>query len=346
MHARIIIRRAIRSAALAAAVTGALTWAPSATAQSTEPTPSSQAPTENSAPEAGSIAITKKDPAGDLLAGAEFLLLDAAGQESGRGKTDSLGELTFPDLAPGVYRLTETTSGSPIHDVVADQDVIVAPGGTARLTITDPFKAAQLVLKNVDDKTGRLLPGSTVNIGTGNATLLTLTTGPKGTASGELPISSRTGHFWVQQIKAPHGYDLYKPKTAFTAAPGAPVTVTVTNTKTATSPQPDSSDKPTSTPSTPEDMPNEETPSGANPAPAKSSTPELGSSTLTAAAPEGGMGPTAPTPKGSLASTGADATPWIIGGAGLLVTGGVTAVLASRRRPSAEVLPAVPDGTS
>lgn len=136
-------------------MTGTLTWAPSATAQSTEPTPASQAPTENPTPEAGSIAIAKKDPAGDLLAGAEFLLLDTAGQEAGRGKTDAQGELTFPDLAPGVYRLTETTSGSPAHDVVADQDVIVTPGGTARLTITDPFKAAQLVLKTADDKTGK-----------------------------------------------------------------------------------------------------------------------------------------------------------------------------------------------
>lgn len=344
MHAR-IIRRAIRSAALAAAVTGTLTWAPSATAQSTEPTPSSQAATENPTPEAGSIAITKKDPAGDLLAGAEFLLLDAAGQEAGRGKTDAQGELTFPDLAPGVYRLTETTSGSPIHEVVADQDVIVAPGGTARLTITDPFKAAQLVLKTADDKTGKLLPGSTVNVGSGDTTLLTLTTGPKGTTSGELPISSRTGHFWVQQIKAPHGYDLYKPKKTFTAAPGAPVTVTVTNTKTATNPQPDPSGKPTSTPSTPEDKPNEESPVGSSPAPAKSSTPESGSSTLTPASPEDDATPTSPTPKGSLASTGADATPWVIGGAGLLVTGGIAAVIASRRRPSA-ALPDDADETS
>ncbi|MFB7481927.1 SpaA isopeptide-forming pilin-related protein [Streptomyces anulatus] len=337
MHAR-IIRRAIRSAALAAAVTGTLTWAPSATAQSTEPTPSSsQAPTENSAPEAGSIAITKKDPAGDLLAGAEFLLLDAAGQEAGRGKTDAQGELTFPDLAPGVYRLTETTSGSPAHDVVADQDVIVAPGGTARLTITDPFKAAQLVLKTADDKTGKLLPGSTVNVGSGDTTLLTLTTGPKGITSGELPISSRTGHFWVQQIKAPSGYDLYKPKKPFTAAPGAPVTVTVTNTKTATGPQPDPSDKPTSTPSTPEGVPNEESPGAVNPVPAKSSTPEPGSSTDTAAAPEADTPPKSPAPEGSLASTGADATPWIIGGAGMLGTGGIAAVLASRRRLSAGI---------
>ncbi|MFE3907375.1 hypothetical protein ACFXPY_46000 [Streptomyces sp. NPDC059153] len=40
----------------------------------------------------------------------------------------------------------QTSSGSPLHDVVADQDVIVTPGAAAHLTITDPFKAAQVVL--------------------------------------------------------------------------------------------------------------------------------------------------------------------------------------------------------
>ncbi|MGQ4445812.1 prealbumin-like fold domain-containing protein, partial [Streptomyces violaceoruber] len=130
MHAR-FVRGAVRSAAVAAAVTGTLTWAPAATAQSSEPTPSaSAASTETPAPDAGSIAITKKDTAGDVLPGAEFLLLDSTGKETGRGKTDAQGKLTFPDLAPGVYRLKETSSGSPLHEVVADQDVIVTPGAT------------------------------------------------------------------------------------------------------------------------------------------------------------------------------------------------------------------------
>ena len=54
--------------------------------------------------------------------------------------------MAFTDLAPGVYRLKETASGSPLHDVVADQDVIVTAGATAHLTITDLFKAVQVVV--------------------------------------------------------------------------------------------------------------------------------------------------------------------------------------------------------
>ncbi|MCZ4102381.1 prealbumin-like fold domain-containing protein, partial [Streptomyces sp. H39-C1] len=130
MHVR-SIRGAVRSAAVAAAVTSTLTWAPAATAQPSEPTPSaSSAPAQTPAPNAGSIVITNKDAAGNVLPGATFVLLDSTGREAGRGRTDEHGNLTFPDLAPGVYRLKETSSGSALHEVAADQDVIVTPGAT------------------------------------------------------------------------------------------------------------------------------------------------------------------------------------------------------------------------
>ncbi len=244
MHAH-LVRSA---AAIAVAAAGTLTWAPAASAEPTEPTSSASAAAETPAADAGSVEITTRDTAGDALPGAVFLLLDSVGQEAGNGKTDAQGKLTFSDLAPGVYRLKETASGSPLHEVVADQDVIVTPGATTRLTITDPFKAAKVLLQAKDDKTGKLLPGATVNIGTGSSTLLTLTTGAKGTASGELPMSSRKAQFWVKEIKAPAGYDLYKPTKTFTAGPGDPVTVTVTNAKTTTTPKPEPSGKPTHTP--------------------------------------------------------------------------------------------------
>ncbi|MBC9723779.1 collagen binding domain-containing protein [Streptomyces sp. TRM68367] len=331
MHAHFV-----RSAAVAVAVTGTLTWAPAASAQPSEPTPSAAATAETPTLDAGSVEITTKDTAGEALPGAAFLLLDSAGEEAGRGKTDAQGKLTFPDLAPGVYRLKETASGSPLHEVVADQDVIVTPGATTRLTVTDPFKAAKVLLQAKDDKTGKLLPGATVNIGTGTSTLLTLTTGAKGTASGELPVTSRKTQFWVKEIKAPAGYDLYKPSKTFTAGPGAPVTVTVTNAKTATDPKPDPSDrpthKPTNTPSTP-GKPRSGT-GGATPTSPGTGTPDADFSSTTAATPAGDSTPKAPT--GSLAHTGADATPWLVGGAGVLVAAGGGALAMARRRRADE----------
>ncbi|MFE5957970.1 MULTISPECIES: SpaA isopeptide-forming pilin-related protein [Streptomyces] len=325
MHARLV-----RSAVAAISVAGTLAWAPAASALSSEPSPSAPAaPAETPAQKAGSVEITKKDPEGQTLPGASFLLLDSAGQEAGSGKTDAQGRLAFPDLEPGIYRLKETDSGSPLHGVVADQDVIITPGATTRLTITDPFKAATVLLQAKDDKTGQLLPGATVKIGTGTSTLLTLTTGPKGTASGELPVSSRKTEFWVKEIKAPAGYDLYKPSKTFSASPGAPVTVTVTNAKKITDPKPDPSEKPTQNPAP--------APSPSSPGKPSSGTggatlpAEVGStldsdSSSVAAAPVDDS-----TPTDALARTGADATPWLIGGAAVLIAGGGGSLLLARR---------------
>ncbi|HET6858565.1 MAG TPA: SpaA isopeptide-forming pilin-related protein [Streptomyces sp.] len=351
MHAR-IVRGAVRSAAIAAAVTGTLAWAPAATAQPSEPTPPAPtAPAKRPAPEAGSIVITKKDAGGDVLPGAAFLLLDATGQEAARGKTDAQGKLTFPGLTPGVYRLKETSSGSPLHDVVADQDVIVTPGAPTDLAITDPFKAAKVLLQAKDDKTGKLLPGATVNIGTGRQTLLTLTTGAQGTATGELPVTSRRTDFWVKQVKAPQGYDLYKPAKTVTTGPGAPVTITITNTKTATAPKPDPSEKPPPKPDPsekptdkptpkpdpsekPTDKPTDSPSDGTQPTPADSATPDADSSPAPAAGATEEATPKAP--DSALAHTGADATPWLLGAGGLLVAVGSGALFAARRRKTAE----------
>ena len=150
-----------------AAVTGTLLWAPAVSDQTPEPVPSTSAPSEGSPAEAetGGVRILKKDPGGDVMSRAAFTLLDTTGSEAGKGTTNEQGRLTFDGLAPGVYRLKEISSGSPFHNTVPDRDVIVAPGEATQLTIIDPFKPATVVLKTKDDKTGRLLAGSTVTSG-------------------------------------------------------------------------------------------------------------------------------------------------------------------------------------
>ncbi|SBT93353.1 LPXTG-motif cell wall anchor domain-containing protein [Streptomyces sp. DI166] len=326
---RIRSARALPAAvAVAATVTGSLSWAPTASAQSTDPTPSASTastPRNAAEPETGGVAILKKDPDGDRLAGAAFALFDSAGKEAANGKTDAQGKLAFKDLAPGVYRLKEVSSGSNLHDTVDDQDVIVTPGTDTPLTIVDPFKDASVLLKAKDDKTGKLLAGSTVNIGSGDKTLLTLTTGSDGTATGKLPVNSRTGtDYWVKQVKAPAGYDLYKSSKDFKAKPGDPVTVTTTNAKTATTSPPTEkpTDKPTAKPS---DKPSLGKPGKDEdtPAPSDSATPSSDETVSSTAAPA---------PEGSLAHTGADATPWLLGGAGFLIVAGGGALVVARRR--------------
>lgn len=119
-------------------------------------------------------------------------------------------------------------------------------------------------------------------------------------------MPSRKAEFWVKQVKAPEGYDLYKLTKTFTARPGAPVTVTITNAKAATMPKPTRkpTDKPTDTPSRLTDKPTESASGGLK------TNPTAADSLIIPSAD--GMDSTSPeTPAGSLAHTSADATPWV-----------------------------------
>ncbi|MFF0740558.1 collagen binding domain-containing protein [Streptomyces sp. NPDC004111] len=316
-------------------MTSTLAGAPAATAQSTAPpSPAPAVSDPPPAPEEGSVEITATGPGGDALPGAAFTLLDSAGKEAGRATSDAQGRLSFPGLPPGIYRLKETASGSPLHAAVDDRDVVVTPGTATKLTLAHPFRAAPFLLKAKDSKSGRLLPGSTVNIGSGTSTLLTLTTGPQGTATAQLPMSSRTASLWVRQVKAPAGYDLYRPSTKFTATPGSPVTVTLTNTRTAPTLPPDPTGRPTTAPSPePTTEPPTGKPSNGAHSPPGRTTPGTGAPT-TPSAKDASL-PLPPAAHGSLARTGADATAWAIGGGLLLAAGGGT-VLATRHRRATE----------
>lgn len=323
--------RSVRSlpvaVAVVAAATGSLSWAPPASAQSPDPTTStstSPAPRNPAEADTGGVTILTKDPAGDVLAGAAFTLIDFEGKGAASGKTSADGQLAFEDLAPGVYRLKEISSGSKLHDTADDQDVIITPGTDAPLTIIDPFKPASLLLQAKDSRSGKLLAGTTVNIGSGDKTLLTLTTGARGTATAKLPLDSRTGtDFWVKAIKAPAGYDLDNEQRDFKAKPGDRVTVTIINVKTHTTvPSPAPSAKP---PHTPTDTPPGKPGHDSSPTPPK---PPF----LAPTAAEPASSTTAPLPSGTLAHTGAGATPWLLGGAGLLIAAGGGVLVAARRR--------------
>ncbi|MGA5135122.1 hypothetical protein ACPCTO_35605 [Streptomyces olivoreticuli] len=84
-------------------------------------------------------------------------MLDTIGKEAAAGKADTDGKLAFNGLAASAYRLKEVSSGNPLLDVVADQDVIVTPGPAAPLTITDPFKPAAPTVKKADKTSGKPL---------------------------------------------------------------------------------------------------------------------------------------------------------------------------------------------
>ncbi|MEW1632674.1 SpaA isopeptide-forming pilin-related protein [Streptomyces sp. NPDC093801] len=312
-------------AAVAAAATlaaGTLTWAPSAWAEAPEPQP-------------GHIEITKKDPGGDLLAGAEFSLLDTLnGTKALTGRTGKDGILRFEGVTPGVWRLKEINSGSPIHDLAPDQDIVVTPGQSAKLTVVDPFKPAEVTVTKKDKDTGKPLAGAVINITpqAGGGKPLTLTTGKDGTATAKLDVSSRTGtSYTATETKAPDGYQLNSTPVKITAKPGEKTTAAFTNTKKDQPTHPPTTPTPTA-PTTPA------TPSGTPTTPATTAAPTPSATTPTSAAPrptETASSTASPAPKGSLAQTGADPTSWLLAGAGLLISAGGGALLALRRRREA-----------
>ncbi|MFD7013950.1 collagen binding domain-containing protein [Streptomyces sp. NPDC059928] len=321
-------RRLPAAVAVAATVTGTVAWAPAASAHAPETMAGAPVLVPRNLTETGGIKILKKDPGGDTMAGATFALLDSAGKEIATGKTDTDGQLVFKDLTAGVYRLKETSSGSPLHNTVADQDVIVTPGTGTPLTVVDPFKPADLTVTKTDKTSGKPLAGAVINITpTGNGgDPVTLTTGKDGTAKAQLPVASRNGTtYTATETRAPEGYQLDSTPQKVTAKPGAPVAITLTDTKKEQPPSP----KPT--PPTPD------TSTPPKPTPHTSTAPSPSASVSASASPvpvpdETTPSPQAPAPEGSLAHTGADATPWMLGGAGLLLAAGAGAVFIARRR--------------
>lgn len=201
----------------------------------------------------GGVTIRKKDPGGDRLAGASFQLLDpASGRIVAEGKTGVDGTLAFDDLAPGTYRLRETDTGSRLHERVPDQDITITEGRTSAahaITIVDPFKPAELLLKKIDKETGKTLPGAVINITSDTVgadgehspgkKIAAVTTGPDGTASAKLDVLLKAGTtYWATEVKAPTGYELNPAPRQFTAKPAAHIKVTIADTKTPTTPPP------------------------------------------------------------------------------------------------------------
>ncbi|WP_327255420.1 SpaA isopeptide-forming pilin-related protein [Streptomyces sp. NBC_01244] len=329
MSSRSARRKAPTAAiAVAAAATGALTWAPSASAEAPEPTPSTSAPAPRSMPEPepGGVEIHKKDPAGATLEGAQFSLLDTVnGTKALQGKTGADGILRFEKVTPGVYRLKETDSGSAIHDLAEDRDIIVTPGQVTPVTVVDPFKPAELTVKKTDKTTGKPLAGAVINIrpsGTGGEAV-TLTTGKDGTAKAQLTVTARSGSaYTATETKAPSGYQLDSSPVQVTAKPAAGTTAEFTNTPTATTPPTQQPSKPPTTkpkPTPDTSAPATPTPDNTSSTPAPSDTP-----TSTPTPPAGS--------DGQLARTGAGSTSWLAAAGGLLISAGGGAIWAVRRR--------------
>ncbi|WP_432112648.1 SpaA isopeptide-forming pilin-related protein [Streptomyces sp. S1] len=318
---------------LGLATTAVLAATPAAyAAPPSVPTTGASKTTNDEAP-TGGLRLIKLDPERRPAPGAAFHLVDSTGKTIADGKTAADGVLTFIGLTPGIARLKETSSGSPLLDTVPDQDVVITPGEPATLQITDPYKPADLTLKATDKATGKGLAGAVVNItlkGEKGSTF-TLTTGKDGTAKAPLLVGKKTGTtYTVTQTKVPPGY---RPQTAFvevTAMPGTRVSASFVSTTTVPASQKPSS-RPTATTTgrpTPDSAPVIGVSPGTSSPASSLFTAAVGDFTTPPASPAAIHGPT-----GSLANTGSSsAVPVLLGGGTALLIAGTLVVCVARRR--------------
>jgi hypothetical protein len=304
----------LRSGALALTAT-VLTLLTQAPASATNPTPgpsaSHTAATRTVLPGGISLTVTASD--GTPVAGAAFTLTDLAGTTSATGSTGPDGTLSFPALPAGVYHLRQTATGSASVQPGPDRDVVVPDGVTVPVTVTDPFTPASLTV-HLADRARKPVPGAIIAITSSTGKAFTVTTGPSGSAQASLPVTAHTGTtYTATEQTGPHGAPAHSKPVTVRAEPAGLIAITLTDT---TPP----ATTPTTGPTTPAS-------SGLVADPATDGRP-----TATAAASAAGPEPSASAasaasaPHAQLAHTGADATTWLAGTAGLLMIIGAGAL--------------------
>ncbi|MEC3997185.1 prealbumin-like fold domain-containing protein [Actinacidiphila sp. DG2A-62] len=263
-----------------------------------------------------SIHVTATDDT--PVSGATFVLTDVAGTTTASGIADADGRLSFADLPAGLYHLRQTATGSAAIQPAADQDVVVPADSTlpTLVTVIDRFTPANLTVR-VTDRTGKPLPGAVVAVTDSSGTTLTITTGHSGSAQTALPITNRTGTVYTATERSgPNGAPLHGQHITLRAEPGALVAITLTDPTTPSTP-----------PTTAATSTTAPTPSATHP------TSRASQLSATAQAPSASGAPTGRVPRAQLAQTGADATTWLAGIAGLLMIVGAGALSgASHRR--------------
>jgi LPXTG-motif cell wall-anchored protein len=318
-------RPVLRSGALAltATVLALLAQAP---ASATTPTPSPSAP-HSAAPRGvvpGGISLTVTATDGTPVSGAAFALTDLAGTTSASGTTGADGALNFPDLPGGVYHLRQTTTGSASVQPAPDRDVVVLDGVTVPVTLIDPFTPAGLTV-HLTDRARKPVPGAVIAVTSRAGKVFTVTTGTSGSAQVTMPVTARTGTtYTVTEQAGPHGAPAHSQPVTVRAEPAGLIAITLTDTTTAPT-------TPTATPPTTGPT----TPASSDPvtAPASGGRPAANpSASAVGPAPFTSTTPAASAPHAQLAHTGADASTWLAGTAGLLMIIGAGALSGVRYR--------------
>ena len=150
------------------------------------------------------VVISKLDPDKKAVADATYEIYNGENEKVFAGKTDEEGKLTAKYLPAGEYTYKETKapSGYALNPMAYAFEIDEAGGVTGTFLVTDPF--ASIVIKKVDAKTDKPLPGAQFGLYDSTDKLFTsLTTDNNGLVQfTKLPW----GTYSVKELKAPTGY--------------------------------------------------------------------------------------------------------------------------------------------
>ncbi|WP_433892619.1 MSCRAMM family protein [Streptomyces sp. CA-111067] len=326
----------LRSGALAltATVLTLLTQAPASATTPTPGTSASHSPASRAVVPGGiSVHVIATD--GTPVSGAAFTLTDLAGTISATGTTGADGILAFPELPAGVYHLRQTATGSASVQPGPDRDVVVPDGVTVPVTVTDPFTPAGLTV-HLTDRAHQPVPGAVIAVTSSTGKAFTLTTGPSGSAQVSLPVTARAGTtYTVTERSGPHGTPAHSQPVTVRAEPAGLTAVTLTDATPPPSTPPPSTPPATTPATTPATGPTTPASPGPVAAPVAGGRP-VATASASAAGPAPSTSSTwaASAPHAQLAHTGADATTWLAGTAGLLMIIGAGALSGAHYRRS------------
>ena len=184
------------------------------------------------APQNGSLRITKTVDHG-TKDGFTFTVKNSSGTTIGTYTTDSTGVITVSNLPLGNYTITETSNSKSVSYVIpAAQTVAVTSGQTTDVTFANKLKQARVTIQKSEPAglpyaDSRSLAGAVFTIyNSSGGVITTMTTDASGKATSSY-FACQSG-VYIQETKAPPGYQLNTAKIEVPEAAASSCTVQYT----------------------------------------------------------------------------------------------------------------------
>ena len=158
-------------------------------------------------PKKGSLKINKTDSeTSDPIPGVRFELLDLEGNIISSGTTNEKGELTFPNLRIGKYKLkeTDTNKNYVVNETIFE--VKIEYNKTTVKNITNDYKKGNIKISKIDSDTSQGIEGVTFELmDLEGSVIATVTTNQNGEAYFN---NLRIGKYKLREVETKQNYIL------------------------------------------------------------------------------------------------------------------------------------------